>query len=217
MKKRNVKKNEINKIDDLFIKAIDQVVKDSKEAKIKPDSYRGITLLIYPESEGLISRVKNKKNHVTHIALINFAREYNVDMNYFYHENVEFKYDLNNFLPEHKQKKKIELNKKKFNAEDIRFDTDKVEDFISFEYEDLAKLFKLDTLIWTFSNLLTKDASQFFNNILKIIKVDYETRIAELNKKIDLLEKSLINAKNDLIISKENENKTLKKLIERIE
>lgn len=217
MKSTNVKKNEINKIDELFIKAIDQVVKDSKEAGIKPDSYRGINLLIYPESAGLISRVKNKKNHVTHIALINFAKEYNVDMNYFYHENVEFTYDLNNFLPEHKQKKKIELNQKKFNAEDIRFDTDKIEDFISFEHEDLAKLFKLDTLIWTFTNLLPKDASQFFQNILKIIKVDYETRIFELNKKIDLFEKRLINAKNDLLISKENENKTLKKLIEKIE
>jgi len=217
MKNKDVKKNEINKIDELFIKAIDQVVKDSKEAGIKPDSYRGINLLIYPKSGGLISRVKNKKNHVTHIALINFAKQYNVDMNYFYHENVEFKYDLNNFLPEHKQKKKIELNQKKFTEDDIRFDTDKIENFISFEYEELAKLFKLDTLIWTFSNLLPKDASQFFYNILKIIKVDYETRITELNKKINLLEKGLINAKNDLIISKENENKTLKKLIEKIE
>ncbi len=109
---------------------------------------------------------------------------------------------MNNFLPEHKQKEKIELKKKKFKEEDIRFDTDKIEDFISFEYEDLVKLFKLDTLIRTFSNLLPKDASQFFYNILKIIKVDYETRIIKLNKKIDLLEKGLINAKNDLIISK---------------
>lgn len=217
MKSTNVKKNEINKIDELFIKAIDQVVKDSKVAGIKPNSYRGINLLIYPESDGLISRVKKKINHVTHIALINFAKQYNVDMNYFYHDDVKFEYDLNNFLPAHKQVKKIEMGKNNFKEKDIKFDTDKIEDSISFEHEKLAKTFKLDTLIRTFKNLLPKDASQFFHNILKIIKVDYETRIFELNKKIDLLEKRLMNLNNDLIISKDNENETLKKLIKRIE
>lgn len=217
MKSTDLKKNEINKIDELFIKAIDQVIKDSKEAGIKPNSYRGINLLIYPKSGGLISRVRKGQNHVTHIALINFAKEYNVDMNYFYHDGVEFKYDLNKFLPAHKQVKKIEMCKNNFKEKDIKFDTDKIEDSISFEHEELAKNFKLDTLIRTFANLLPKDAYQFFYNILKIIKVDYETRIFELNKKIVLLEKRLMNSKNELIISKENENKTLKKLIKNIE
>ncbi|EDP94691.1 hypothetical protein U8527_07015 [Kordia algicida OT-1] len=216
MEKNYPKKNQIIKIDELFIKAIDQIVKDSKSAGIKPDSYNGINKLIYPQSMGLISRVSKGKNHITHKALINFAKEYNVDMNYFYHENTEFTYDLNNFLPAHKQKKKIALGKEKFKEEDIKFDTDKIEDFISFEHEQLAKTFKLDTLIWTFSKLLPKDASQFFYNILKIIKVDYQTRILELNEKIDFLEKSIKKLNNELIISKDNENKTLKKLIEKM-
>jgi len=217
MENKDLKKNKINLIDELFIKAINQVIKDSKSSGIKPDSYHAINKLIYPQSMGLISRVSKGQNHITHIALINFAKEYNVDMNYFYHENVEFKYDLNNFLPAHKQEKKIELGKRNFKEEDIKFDTDKIEDFISFEHEELAKTFKLDTLIWTFSNLLPKDASQFFYNILKIIKVDYEARIFELNETINFLEKSLENVKNELIIAKDSENKILKKLIEKIE
>ncbi|WP_430409195.1 hypothetical protein [Kordia sp.] len=216
MENTEQKKNEINEIDELFIKAINQVIKDSKSVGIKPDSYHAINKLIYPQSLGLISRVIKGLNHITHIALINFAKEYNVDMNYFYHENVEFKYDLNKFLPAHRQKKESVFRNKKFKLEDLKFDKDKIEDFISFEYQEVAKAFKLDTMIYTFSKLLSNDASQFFYNILGGIKVDYETRIFQLNEKINLLEESLNNVKNELIISKENENLTLKKLIKKM-
>lgn len=213
MKSTHSKKDEINKIDELFINAVDQIIVDSKNAGIKPDSYRGINILIYPNSKGLISRVSNGKSHITHKALINFAKEYNVDMNYFYHENVDFKYDLNNFLPAHKQVKKSESNPEKIKLEDVNFNEVDFEKEISFENEELAKKFKLDTQIRIFSELLPKDASQFFYNILHIIQFDYENKLLELIDKIGLLDEKLKKTYEKMQIVQENENNLLKKLI----
>lgn len=213
MKSTHSKKNPINKIDKLFIEAVDKIIEDSKKAGIKPDSYRGINLIIYPTSHGLISRVKNGKSHVTHIALINFAKEYNVNMNYFYHENVDFEYDLNNFLPAHKQVKKLESNSKKIKLEDINFSEVDFEKEISFENEELAKKFKLDTQIRIFSELLPKDASQFFFNILHIIQFDYESKLMKLIEKIGSLDEKLKKTYEKIQKVQENENDLLKKLI----
>ncbi|EDP96493.1 hypothetical protein U8527_10290 [Kordia algicida OT-1] len=213
MKSTHAKKNEINKIDRLFVKAVDQIIMDSKKAGIKPDSYRGINLVIYPASQGLISRVNKGKSHITHTALINFAKHYNVNMNYFYHDDVDFEYDLNNFLPAHKQVKKTEATPEKIKLEDIDFSEVDIEKEISFEHEELAKKFKLDTQIRIFANLLPKDASQFFYNILHIIQFDYETKLIELKDKIGSLDEKLKKTYEKIQIVQENENNLLKKLI----
>ena len=213
MKSNNLKKEQLNRIDSLFIKAVDQIIADSRKIGIRPNSYRAINLLIYPASPGLISKVKNGNGHITHVALINFAKEYNVNMNYFYHEGVDFEYDLNNFLPAHKQVKKSDSSPDKIKLEDVNFSDVDFEKEISFENEELAKKFKLDTQIRIFAELLPKDASHFFYNILHIIQFDYESKLMKLVEKIGLLDEKLKKTYEKIQKVQENENDLLKKLI----
>ncbi|TGV03582.1 hypothetical protein [Flavivirga rizhaonensis] len=83
------------KIDKKFIQAVDKIVGINKEIGIKPSNDSSIGKLIYPSNRSIISSVRGKSKHIPHTALINLAKEFNLDMNYFYYDGLELNYAPN--------------------------------------------------------------------------------------------------------------------------
>ena len=81
-----------NNIDEKFVKAVDEVIAVNTELGIKPSRDSAIGRLVYPSNRSIISAVRSRSKHIPHIALINFAKQFNVDMNYFYNENFTLQY-----------------------------------------------------------------------------------------------------------------------------
>lgn len=79
-------------IDEKFVKAVDEVIAANTELGIKPSRDSAIGRLVYPSNRSIISAVRSRSKHIPHIALINFSKHFNVDMNYFYNENFTLQY-----------------------------------------------------------------------------------------------------------------------------
>lgn len=209
MKKKILSKSNIEIINELFIQAVDMIQEQAKLIGLKSKkSDNGIGKLIYPSSSGIVNSVRNKKNNIPHSALINFAKQFNVDMNYFYHDNIPFKFDFDNF------KSEIEnYIESKQNDEDSIFwasdDLPQANTLISFETNSLAKKFKLDTIIKTFADTLTGKFKQSFYHILHIIQFDYVQKIELLQENINKLTE-VDKIKSKLLEAKENEITLLK-------
>ena len=71
-------------IDLKFIDAIDEVLQKNDQLGIKPSNDSSLGKLIYPSNRSIISSVRSRAKHIPHLALINFAKMFDVDMNYFY-------------------------------------------------------------------------------------------------------------------------------------
>lgn len=74
-------------IDEKFVDALDEVIAVNTKLGIKPNNDSSIGKIIYPSNRSIISSVRSKSKHIPHLALINFANEFSVDMNYFYSDN----------------------------------------------------------------------------------------------------------------------------------
>lgn len=86
------KDTEYDKIDLKFIGALDKIIERNTSLGVKPSNDSSIGKLIYPTNRSIISSVRSRSKHIPHMALINFAKVFNVDMNYFYHSECEFKF-----------------------------------------------------------------------------------------------------------------------------
>ena len=82
----------LDTIDDKFIKAVDEVIAINTELGIKPANDSAIGKAVYPNNRSIISAVRGRSKHIPHIALINFAKTFNVDMNYFYADDKTLHY-----------------------------------------------------------------------------------------------------------------------------
>ena len=94
-------KEEYNNLDLKFIEAVDEVIAINKELGIKPYNDSAVAKMIYPSNRGIISSVRSRSKHIPHLALMNFAKEFDVDMNYFYKSEVKLQYkpsDINNIV-----------------------------------------------------------------------------------------------------------------------
>ena len=85
-------KEEYNNLDLKFIEAVDEVIAINKELGIKPYNDSSVAKMIYPSNRGIISSVRSRSKHIPHLALMNFAKEFNVDMNYFYKSETKLQY-----------------------------------------------------------------------------------------------------------------------------
>ena len=81
-----------NYIDTKFVQAVDEVIAKNKELGIKPNNDSSLGRVVYPTNRSIISSVRARAKHIPHLALINFAKEFNVDMNYFYGDNAKLQY-----------------------------------------------------------------------------------------------------------------------------
>ncbi len=77
-------KSEYEEIDLKFVKAVDEIIAVNSELGIKPNNDSLIGKEVYPTNRSIISAVRSKSKHIPHLAIINFAKRFNVDMNYFY-------------------------------------------------------------------------------------------------------------------------------------
>ncbi|MHA7058427.1 hypothetical protein ACWGOQ_0014490 [Aquimarina sp. M1] len=85
----NMKQNpDYDTIDLKFIEAIDTVLEKNDELGIKPSNDSSLGKLIYPSNRSIISSVRSRAKHIPHLALINFAKLFDVDMNYFYSDRT---------------------------------------------------------------------------------------------------------------------------------
>lgn len=83
--RHNMKQNpDYDTIDLKFIEAIDEVLEKNDELGLKPSNDSSLGKLIYPSNRSIISSVRSRAKHIPHLALINFAKLFDVDMNYFY-------------------------------------------------------------------------------------------------------------------------------------
>lgn len=85
-------------IDIKFIQAVDEVIAINTELGIKPTNDSAIGKAVYPNNRSIVSAVRGRSKHIPHIALINFAKEFNVDMNYFYSEGNPLSYKPNTIM-----------------------------------------------------------------------------------------------------------------------
>ena len=81
-------------IDKKFIEAIDIILAYHIENNIKPTNDSAIAKLIYPPNRNIISSVRGGHKHIPHLAIINMAKVFDVDMNYFYKEDIPFEYPV---------------------------------------------------------------------------------------------------------------------------
>jgi len=75
-----------DEIDLKFVKGVDEVIAVNSELGIKPNNDSSIGKEVYPTNRSIISAVRSRSKHIPHLAIINFAKRFNVDMNYFYNE-----------------------------------------------------------------------------------------------------------------------------------
>jgi hypothetical protein len=80
------KSPQFENIDLKFVSALDEVIAVNTELGIKPNNDSSIGSIIYPSNRSIISSVRSRAKHIPHLALMNFAKEFKVDMNYFYTE-----------------------------------------------------------------------------------------------------------------------------------
>lgn len=80
------KSPQFENIDLKFVSALDEVIAVNKELGLKPNNDSGVGKIIYPSNRSIISSVRSRSKHIPHLALMNFAKEFKVDMNYFYSE-----------------------------------------------------------------------------------------------------------------------------------
>ncbi len=71
-------------IDIKFVQAVDEVIAVNLELGIKPNNDSSLGKIVYPTNRSIVSAVRSRSKHIPHLALINFAKQFNVDMNYFY-------------------------------------------------------------------------------------------------------------------------------------
>lgn len=213
MKDKIEQKTDIEIINELFIKAIDKIQEQAKLIGLKSKkSDNGIGKVIYPSSSGIVNSVRNKSNNIPHTALINFAKQFNVDMNYFYHENVTLKFNFDNFKSEIKNYVEKEKQDDEYNIFSVEDHLTMPNTLISFETNSLAKKFKLDTIIKSFADTLTGKFKQTFYHIIHIIQFDYVQKIELLQENIKKLTE-INDMKSQLIEAKESENTLLKQQI----
>jgi hypothetical protein len=213
MEDKNEQKTDIEIINELFIKGVDKIIEQAKLIGLKSSkSDYGIGKLIYSTSPGIINSVRKNRKTIPHTALINFAKQFNVDMNYFYFENVPFKFDFYNFKSEIKNYVEKEKQDDEYNIFSVEDHLTMPNTLISFETNSLAKKFKLDTIIKSFADTLTGKFKQTFYHIIHIIQFDYVQRIELLQENIKKLTE-VNDMKSQLIEAKESENALLKQQI----
>jgi hypothetical protein len=88
----------LNKIDSKFISAVDELIAINTELGIKPANDSAIGKAVYPNNRSIISAVRGKSKHIPHLALINFAKEFDVNMNYFYSDDESLHYKPNTIM-----------------------------------------------------------------------------------------------------------------------
>lgn len=227
-------KEEYNKIDMRFIEAADIIISQNEEMGIKPDNDSSLGKLIYPSNRSIISAVRSRNKHIPHLALINFAKEFNVDMNFFYNPSTDSEL---NYKPKHFNRVVNKGNSVVNTGNDstsIHAGEGSIKWINKAEEGSINKFVEADKMIYNFINELDRDKGTQFRDILNKIQSDSQELILKLQavvqQKVDDIkqmakehrsdsiewQKQLKDAQDKLYEAQKSESDILKKYIESI-
>lgn len=241
-KKKQVTQNKVDKmkenldydtIDLKFIDAIDEVLEKNDEMGIKPSNDSSLGKLIYPSNRSIISSVRSRSKHIPHLALINFAKIFDVDMNYFYGR------DALNYLPKSKgtvnNSNNSVHNTGNNNTTTHAGNRGTIKEVKNVQNEVNGGSMDIDTMIINLMAKLDKECVDEFYKIIKKMRKENKKLNKELNshlkkksKKIEKmaalhsaevksLQKELKKSNQNLLDAQKNESDILKKYISSLE
>jgi hypothetical protein len=220
-------------IDVKFVQAVDEVITVNTELGIKPNNDSSLGKIVYPTNRSIISSVRGRSKHIPHLALINFAKEFNVDMNYFYNDRAKLQYQppvITNITV-----KGNGIHSTGNNTTNINAGKGKITGINTAEAgskNTLVEVVEVNTMINNFiSQIDTERVQQFLTIISKIqvesklsseklerILIEKSEEIKEMRisfkEEIDLLREDLKQTREKLDVSMKRELEYLKELLE---
>ncbi len=185
---------EYDHIDHQFIKAIDEIILINKELGLKPSNDSALGNEIYPTNRSIISAVRNRQKHIPHMALINLAKRFSIDMNFFYTaEEKPLQYQPKTLNDVYITKNGI--NSAGANAVNIHAGKGKIKRINTAEAgstNTLVETVEVNTMINNFISQIDKDHVQKFLGIVSSIQHEHK---ATANKMEVLLEQKSIEIK----------------------
>lgn len=209
------KSPQFENIDLKFINALDEVIAVNTELGIKPNNDSSVGKLIYPPNRSIISSIRSKSKHVPHLALMNFAKEFKVDMNYFYMSDHPLNYSPppiknlivngNSVTGDHN----TSLYAKKGDIKGIKTAE-------SGSKNTIVDLVEVDTMINNFISEMDKDRITQFITIISQIQSDNKASLRRMElqfqkkcKEVTELRKSF---NDDLCVTRKQLSDTIEKL-----
>lgn len=224
--------DDYDNIDFKFIEAIDQILEKNGDLGIKPNNDSSLGKLIYPSNRSIISSVRSRSKHIPHLALINFAKAFDVDMNFFYGRS-------------HLDYKPMTTHKSKTNSNSITISGNgnntthagngDITGVKNITNEANSSMLEVNTMINNFMSKLDKDCVNEFYRIINEVRAEntdlnneLRSHLKKKSKKIEkmaLLHKEelkqvqdeLKSSNQNLFEAQKNESDILKKYIASIE
>ncbi len=173
-------------IDDKFLDAVDEIKRINTKLGIKPNKDSAIGRLIYPSNRSIISSVRSQAKHIPHIAIINFAKEFNVDMNYFYDSMTSLQYQ-----PRIENTTTVSGNgiySSGSHARNTHAGQSKTKHLVTEcipQQHPVMPTILANPLIANFMNTLSAEQMPEFVSIITQIQKEYQTKVSKLNHKVE--------------------------------
>ncbi len=224
----------LDNIDNKFIEAVDEVIAINTELGIKPANDSAIGKAVYPNNRSIISAVRGRSKHIPHIALINFAKAFNVDMNYFYVEDTSLQYKPDTIMNVTVSGNGI--NSSGANTTNIHAGKGEIKGINTAEAgsnNTLVEVVEVNTMINNFISQMDKGRVEKFLQIISSIQVEskqatkkfeklFEAKSLEMQdmrkyfeEKLELLDKQLIETRLKLDEAMKREIDLLRQLLEK--
>lgn len=223
----------LDNIDHKFIQAIDEVIAINTELGIKPANDSAIGKKVYPNNRSIISAVRGRSKHIPHIALINFAKAFNVDMNYFYSDDGLLHYKPDTIM-------NITVSGNGINSSGAhttnihagRGEIKGINTAAAGSKNTLVEVVEVNTMINNFISQMDKDRVEKFLQIISSIQVEskqatkkfeklFETKSLEMQEmrkyfeqKLEMIEKQLLETREKLDQAMKREIDLLRQLLE---
>ncbi|QKX05335.1 hypothetical protein HN014_10545 [Aquimarina sp. TRL1] len=219
-------------IDKQFLKAIEKIRRIYSLNDLKRLSDAGIGKEIYGSNAHVVTQVREGVKHLPHLAMVNFARYFNIPMEYFYDESIEldFTIEQGDIHTSRIHKKEIEVliaeKTQEFleqNKANQNFQHTTVKKALLELQQDLAVELSSVTFIKIQNNAvqtINLALQAFKQSILALSSVVLKPtgQVSEFisNDKITLY-KELLQSNQVALKAKDSENETLKKYIKSLE
>lgn len=223
----------LDNIDNKFIEAVDEVIAINTELGIKPTNDSAIGKTVYPNNRSIVSAVRGRSKHIPHIALINFAKAFNVDMNYFYADDRSLQYKPDTIMNITVSGNGI--NSSGSHTTNIHAGKGEIKGINTAEAgskNTLVEVVEVNTMINNFISQIDKDRVQQFFEIISSIQVEskksaqkfeklFEAKAIEMRdmrtyfeEKLEVINQQLLDTREKLDEAMKREIDLLRQLLE---
>lgn len=171
-----------DEIDEKFVQAVDEIIAVNSELGIKPNNDSAIGNLVYPTNRSIISAVRSRSKHIPHLAIINLAKQFKVDMNYFY-ANTTLQYQpptITNLVV-----RKNSISSTGDNATNIHAGKGKIKGINTAESgsnNTLVEVVEVNTMINNFISHMDVERVQQFLTIISKIQIENKSSSKKLER-----------------------------------